>query len=481
MQRRDFIKLSVHTAMALTLSGVYSPLNAAPTTPPKTIINVMLDGGPDFMHLIVPTYDSNTAIDSYAAKFWQARASIFSVSTADELKDKYNENYDSITLNGVKCGILKKASWLKAQIDAGNVAIVSNAIGSTDRNHHHAKLVMESGDMNASPYNQDVSGWLGRASSSLAHNIVSITSEVRLACNGPHPTDIKRHDNRYVVNNYDSRNIALFTYDMQADIDHNQTGYLYRDDAIMSRALQGYYAAKRGTISESSPYYKAMQHEEKLREFGDQIKAVLVDNVPVDIDNLLNGDDTQKLDSSYFARQIRAAYDTYLTRDILDMRLISMEYTGWDSHKYLRDQIEPKFEDMFGTDKGFDTLISHLNTIDTAIYENMVIVFSGEFGRQHLSNGDHGNDHGRGNSVLIVGGGVKNNGGTNDGLYGDIFPASEKDNLNTKNADIVGKTSMLKIYSTILDWQSSGLGDTVFGPLAGQPVEAGVTLPDIFA
>ena len=53
------------------------------------------------------------------------------------------------------------------------------------------------------------------------------------------------------------------------------------------------------------------------------------------------------------------------------------------------------------------------------------------------------------------------------GLYGDIFPDTEKDKLNTKNADIKGKTSMLKIYSAVLDWQEAGLGEKVFGTLDG--------------
>jgi len=469
MQRREFIKLSTKTAIALALSGIYTPLNAGTNTPPKTIINVMLDGGPDFRYLIVPKYDNSSNLDSYEAKFWEARASIFNVSGADDLKAAYSEYYNDITIGSNTYGILKKASWLKAQIDAGNVAIISNAIGSTNRNHHHAKLMIESGNMDASPYNQDVSGWLGRAANGLTQNVVSITSEVRLACNGPHPTDPKRHDNSCVVNNYKSRDMNLYFYDTQND-------YKYAEKAIMSRALRSYYTAKADTIPPSSPYYKAMQHEKKLREFGDQIKAILDKNdTPEKIANLTEKGHVNELDSSYFGRQISSCYDSFLTRDILNMRLISMEYNGWDSHKNLRNQIEPKFEDMFGTDKGFDALISSLDDIDTKIYKNMVITFSGEFGRQHLSNGDHGNDHGRGNTVLVIGGNIKG------GIYGDIFPDSEKDKLNTKNADIKGETSILKIYSATLDWQEAGLGDKIFGSLSNQNVEAGVKLSDIFA
>ena len=261
--------------------------------------------------------------------------------------------------------------------------------------------MMESGNMNASPYNQDVSGWMGRSASILTQNVVSITSEVRLSCNGPHPTDPKRHDNRCVVNNYKSRDMNLYFYDTQNDSKHSEK-------AIMSRALRSYYTAKSDTIPTSSPYYKAMQHEKQLREFGDQIQTILKNNdTPEEILNLTKKDHENKLNSSYFARQISSCYDSFLTRDILDMRLASMEYTGWDSHKNLRNQIEPKFEDMFGTGKGFDALVSSLDIKDKEIYEKTVIVISGEFGRQHLSNGDHGNDHGRGNTVLVIGGNIR--------------------------------------------------------------------------
>jgi len=476
MQRRDFIKLSTRTAIALAMSGVANPLMAGSTTVQKTIINLMLDGGPDFRHLIVPAYEaSNNDPDSYAAKFWKARASIFNVTSESDLKKAYNDNYNNITISGIKCGILKIASWLEDQITAGNVAIVSNAIASTNRNHYHSKLVMESGDMDASPYNLDVSGWLGRSARGLGKNLVSVTSEVRLSCNGPVANHPEKHDNSMVINNQDSRNLGLFNYDTQGDLDNNSNLYRYYDSAYASRALKSYYEAKRGMIPSSSPYHKAMEHEKNLRDFGDRVKSILDANaLPEKIANLNTKNHQNKLNSSYFAKQIASVYDSFVTKDIFDMSVISMDYNGWDSHKRLRTQIEPRYEDMFGTDKGFDALISSLDDLDTDIYKNMTIVISGEFGRQLKSNGDNGNDHGRGNTVLVIGEAVKGK------LYGDIFPDSELSELNVKNKDIEGKTSIFRIYSEILDWQQSGLGATVFGDISGHPLESGVDLSKIY-
>jgi len=477
MKRRDFIKLSANAALLLAWAGLGTPLQAGSTaSTPKTVINLMLDGGPDFRYLIVPAYGSADADDSYAAKFWLSRASLWGTSTADGLKQAYSEHYDDITISGVKCGILKSCGWLKSEISAGRVAIINSVVGSTNRDHHHSQLMIERGSLEANAHNLDASGWAGRAAKSLGGNVLSLTPSVRLICNGPHPTNPKGHDNSCVISNYYSRDAGLYNYDTQGDIDSGKHNYVWSDKAKLSRALSSYYLSKRLSVPTGSPYSKPMEHEKKLREFGallsDRLKSV---PIPDAISNLDEKDHVNELDSSRFARQILALYDSYATQDIVSMRLASMEYTGWDSHKNLKTQIGPKLEDMFGTNKGFDALITELDALKSDIYTNSVIVISGEFGRQHKSNGDHGNDHGRGNSVLVIGGSV------NGGLYGDPFPESQKDDLLVKNKDIEGKTSMLKVYSSILDWQKSGLGDEVFGDLSAHIVESGVDLGSMFA
>jgi len=478
MRRRAFIKLSVQAVVALAVVGGGTPLLATESSEAERIVlNMILDGGPDFRHLIVPAYDEeNDDKESYAVQFWEARASLFSVSTAEELKEIYRTNYDEVSIDGVTCGILKKAGWLTQQIKEGNVAIVSNVIGSTNRDHTHSMLMIESGQLDIPAFNRDVSGWLGRGADRVGENVVSVTSEVRLSCNGPHPSDPQHHSNHCVFNNFDSREIALYLYDTQADLDAGETRYKYDENAILSRALRSYYTAKQGSIETSSPYYKAMQQEKELRLLGDKITSVLSQNpLPDALVQLSDSESENCLDSAYFAKQIGAVYDSFLTRDILNMGFISMEYTGWDSHKNLLTQIEPKFEDMFGQNRGFDALVRSLNEVDSTLYENMVMVFSGEFGRQHRSNGDHGNDHGRGNALLLIGGGVQKG-----GLYGELFPQSEIGSLTVKNADIEGRTSMLKVYASVLDWKKSGLSEEVFDGLSTQKVESGVALDDIF-
>ncbi len=463
MKRRNFIKLSANVAFLLAFSGVYTPLRAEDSSVEKVVVNLMLDGGPDFRYLIVPAYieDDEGNTDEYTVDFWQARASIWNANTESELKEAYTEHYDDVTISGYACGVLKKCKWLIDEIDANNVAIINNVIASTNRNHHHSQVILEHGSTSANEYNLDVSGWAGRAAKELGANVISLTREVRLVCNGPHATDLNRHDNSCVIVNYDSRDGGLYSYDTQADLDNGSNNYQWSHAGIIGRALQSYYKSKRPFISENSPYHKAIAHEKQIRDFGTRLKEKLdTVTIPESIQNLSTGDTALK--SSAFAKQILSLYDSYQTRDILGMKLASMEYSGWDSHKNTSEKIAPKLEDIFGESKGLDSLIGE---IGAEAYNETVIVIAGEFGRQLVSNGDHGSDHGRGNSMLVIGGKV------NGGFYGDPFP----DEDFTVNADILGKTSMFQVYASVLDWQESDLGAKIFN-LNDEEIEESVDL-----
>jgi len=474
MKRRDFIKLSASTALLLALNP-FGSLEAAQgsAATPKTIVNLVLDGGPDFRHLIVPAYESdNDDSNSYAYNFWKARGSLFGKYSPSDLKQVYSQNYDDITISGIKCGILKKCAWLKDEIGRGNVAIINNVVASTNRNHYHSLIMMENGSLSANEHNLDVSGWLGRSAKALGDaNVVSLSREVRLVCNGPCATNPNTHDNSIVIANPNSRSMGLYDYDTQADLDSGSNNYQWSTKAKMSRALKSYYQAKATLIAPASIYRKPIEHEQQLRHFSALIKARL-DGVPIPdaIANFTQKDSINKLDSSYFAQQLLALYDSYASQDIFKMQCASMEYGGWDSHKNLRTQIEPKLEDIFGTNKGLDTLIGEIQKLRNDSYDNSLFVIAGEFGRQLQSNGSAGNDHGRGNSVLVIGGKV------NGGFYGDPFPDYEIENLNVKNKDIEGKTSMFRVFAEAVNWQNPGVAQSIFGDLSSHILEDGVDL-----
>ncbi|MCP4696458.1 MAG: DUF1501 domain-containing protein [Gammaproteobacteria bacterium] len=476
MKRRDFVKaMSIGGAfmgMGISPFAARNVLSAEvpadfPVNDKRVLVNINMDGGPDFRHLLVPKMDSNE--DSYAYQYWKNRATAHSVREADEaFQERWDNDFFHMTddITGVEFGILNNSGWLKTMWEAGNVAIVNNALGSRTRDHAYSLLVLEQGDPNTGPHDLNKSGWGGRlgAAAGLDTRIVSLTGQVRRFCYGPHPSYPNKHMNNQTIQIRDSRNFGLYTPDdTVVSPDSSQ--------AVMSRSLQAYYAAKRQEMDTSSPYYKFMRHESDLRELGEALKTRLETmTVPPEIESLYDSkiaaaNSRTVLNGPYLGRQIRNLWDCFAAGDILNFQVASMEYTGWDSHKRQKRFVEQKFEDMFGAGRAFDTLYSCL---PDHVTDNLVFVFSGEFGRQLRANGDGGTDHGRGNSILVIGKGIKG------GLYGDMFPEDELQKIDNRSPDITGKTSIEHVFGAVCDWVAPGSGDTVFPNRGDAMLEEGV-------
>ena len=178
------------------------------------------------------------------------------------------------------------------------------------------------------------------------------------------------------------------------------------------------------------------------------------------------------ISNNYIGEQIRNLYDSLAANDILGLRVASMEYGSWDSHKNQRDFIEPKLEDLFGDNKTFDTLYQE---IPQATQDNLVLVFAGEFGRQLRANGANGCDHGKGNYALVIGNAV------NGGVYGDMFPQGELARLDTPSSDIDGLTDFDHILGSVADWVVPGSGDSVFPRRTIAAIEPGVNFSNLFS
>lgn len=463
MNRREFIK---HTLSLALFLGTYRfrNLKALAASSQRILLNIVLEGGPDFRHLIVPPYNLSTS--SYGYQYWAHRYQAHSIgSSASDWQTRWNDDYLPVTSGETTFGILSKAQWLKDQFDAGKVAIINNVVGSSTRDHSQATLALEAGDASTGPHDFGRDGWGGRLSAFLEANVVSMTRQVLLFCNGPHASDSRLHDNSRVISAKDSRNMALYVPN-SLDLDPAATDKL----AVMSRALTNYYAAKKNELSVDSPFYKFSQHEQNFREFGQLINARLDANpLPTTIESLYEGDDA--LNSAYFGQQIRNVYDSLLCSDILNFRIGSLEYGGWDSHKNQVSQIEPNLEDLFGASGGLDTLYSSLSA---SVAENLVIVISGEFGRQLSANGDGGTDHGRGNTMLIIGNPVAG------GLYGTLFSESEMGRFDEPSSDIEGLTSMEHVFGAVCDWMQAGAGSAVFPNQASADLEEGINLEGLF-
>ena len=472
MNRRNFLKNALASGIAAsfpTLGLQQASAEVAsefPEIPQKIVVFLHLAGGPDFRHLMPPPYDPSPS--SYGYQYWQARAAAHELdpgapqSWADRWANEYTEFSDQST----SFGILNSAGWLQSMWDSGNVSIINNIVGGTTRNHIHCQLILDQGNVDSTPNDTQRSGWGGRLSEATGGNVVSVTRTPRRFCFGTDPNDPEKSSASPIISAVDSRNMALYEFPPAAP-----------QKLQISRSLKAYYAAKKNVMPTQSLHRRFIEHEIKLRNIGTQINARLASEpIPEDIEALYSGDAT--LASTYFGKQIRNLLDCLIVTDLLDMKVVSMEYPGWDTHHSLKTRIEPMFSDIFGSNGGLSTLYQSL---PDSVADKLVFVISGEFGRQLKANGGNGTDHGRGNSMIVIGNSINGpDANASSTLYGDMFPLSELDRLDERSPDIEGLTEIDHVLGAVCDGVQSGAGDAVFPHRDSRILETGVDLSSLY-
>jgi len=513
MNRRHFLQSALYSSILYgsgALPKIVSDVTAAPLTN-NILVNLELNGGPDFRHFIVPEY--TTSQNSFGYKYWKHRARSHRISRTNTSawRNRWNNDYYHITVGGsnwsgghtdsgnlnagVTFGIWKEAGWLIDMFKRRKVAIVCNAAGGTNFAHDLSSLMLNQGNLQTDLNNRDYSGWGGRLARSTGGNLLSVTNTPRPFCFGPlgnapsyNPAGI---DNRDLVSVDDSREIGLFDH----DLDQNQN---YRTSSKLARSAKSYYAALR---QEQIPqvYDRFMDHEQKVREFGDLIRGRL-DTIPVpDLIRALydfngvpginvsptTGNPRRVLSGYGFGEQIRNLHDVIISNDLLTTRVVSMVgYNDWDSHAGQRiipqglaadpynpdlyRGVESSFRNLFGGKLGNNpTTPNALHGGFSALWQSLpqadlnkvVMTVAGEFGRQIRDNGDFGTDHGIGNVMMVIGEQVSG------GIYGEIFPDDEVDKYddpNLFNAEIDKRTDIEPIFAAACDWVQSNSGNTVF-------------------
>lgn len=488
MKRRDFLQYAM--AGALTPLAQLALLRQASGQTADSsqirLVNLMLSGGPDFRHLLPPAFDSNPA--SYGYAFWQARFRSFGVgATPGNWASAYASRFVNVPTthphndSGSAFGILTSCGWLIDQFNAGNVAIVNNVIASDNRDHHHSQLLYEAGNTTLGKNDADRDGWGGRIAKHVSGNVVSVTSQVKQFCYGPHPSNPLRHSSERIVPASDTRNFGLFqSRQLQEDVKSTHP------TAVMDRAVNAYFTLKKaqldaGTLSSTSPFARFVDQDASIKSFASQMKTRLASfPIPTAIANLYG---SSGLDSTYFGRQIRNLHDAYVAWDILNFRVASLEYGNWDSHRRQASEIEPQLSDLFARNGGLATLESTIKATMPQAWENTVIVIGGEFGRQLAANGDAGTDHGTGMTVLVIGPRVRG------GVYGTMFPTSELDtssstrnSFSRPNSHILGRTSIHHLFGRIADHVSgSNTGDTLFAGRSSSIIESAGLLTSLLA
>ena len=101
---------------------------------------------------------------------------------------------------------------------------------------------------------------------------------------------------------------------------------------------------------------------------------------------------------------MRNLYDALACNDLLDIRVASLDFNGWDTHNDQRFEFEQNAALLFGADGALATLYANLPDSARA---NTVFQIAGEFGRQLAANGDGGTDHGEGLVTILIGDAVQ--------------------------------------------------------------------------
>jgi len=543
LSRRQFLESALYSSLIYATGALPKIIPTAQAAPSalqnRILVNLFLDGGPDMRHLIVPAFSSDP--NSFGGKYWSNRTRSHNLADSGQTaQQRWNQDYYHITVGGsnwesgladigglnqnVTFGIWKEAGWLIDMFRDGNVALIFNAVGGTNRAHDLSSLQLNQGNILSTLNEQDRSGWGGRLARSAGGNSISLSRTPSAFNFGPvgaapnyNPNAI---DNTDLISIQNSRNIGLFDFNLESNQHDNS-------DDKMARAAKSYYAGLRKE-QVSAAYQKFMDHEFKSRQFGNAIENRL-QNIPVPI--LINAlrnavpginpdpngdnDDRRVLHSRSFADQIRNLYDVIALNDLsvtvdgealgLNPRTLSMEYGGWDSHNNQREipselagnpgngilpdpnnpfedrGIENGLRDIFGgqfvgesalspSDSGalhggFSALWNSLNdpTLGVLGSDQIVLTVAGEFGRQIRDNDDNGTDHGKGNLMFVISEGVTG------GIYGEMFPSSEivkYDEPPNRTPDIDPRTEFDHFFAQVCDWVSPGTGTTVFPRMA---------------
>ncbi len=272
----------------------------------------------------------------------------------------------------------------------------------------------------------------------------------------------------------DMRDMALSGVDPESPVGSQRN--------VLARALNAWYEARRIEVPQERPpnwpYHAFFKHHEVLQNFGLSVQQRIEQcgELPTELQDLvLNNED--------FTQQCKNLYDACQMPDVLNMRVMSMSYAGWDSHKNEYTELGDNLNDLFGATGGLATTLPQIGNIpylERPVRDQLLFYFASDFGRQLTANGSAGTDHGRGTYSLLMGNDVRG------GVYGEMFPeqeskpdAEERIPLKTPGADIEGKTSTERILARACDWTQTGTSALVFPDAVTSDIETPGMLNDL--
>lgn len=451
LNRRELLARVPPTLATLhALSGLWPQhaLAAPPVIPGKFLLKVHLDGAPDMRHIFAPKPDSDATSPAY--QFWKARSAIYGIGQDfNSWSNTFSALYHPVSFNGVEFGILKEAGWLKRQWDLDCVAIINNVLVSGSRDHVFGSVVVQTGYTDLGATDRDRDGFGGRLVKALNANVVGFHGATQF-CYAPHPSDPTSHTLDRLISVENARRMGF----------HQSNGRRVNrvdtdGDAVVERSLESFYRGKDPQALH--PVHRNFPTFEKLyRALGTRMTDRLAPIVTPDaLVKLAVRDGNVR-------NEFRACYESLLCADILNLRSGYIFYGGWDTHDAQLGKIGDLVTDLFGDSKALDSLFSSLEAHHPTAGDNMTLLLAGEFGRKLCANGSRGTDHGIGNSVLVIGKGVRG------GLYGNMFPQSEVGGginnvygYDNTGGEIRGLTALEHVHGVIAEHIQQGIGTAV--------------------
>jgi len=381
--RRIFLKNGAFALVSLGFAPAFLARTAAAATRAKRLIAIFQRGAVDGLSMVVPYGD---------AEYYRARPTISVPRPGADASA-------AVDLNGF-FGLNPRLAPLKPLWDAHELAIV-DACGSPDatRSHFDAQDYMET----ATPgVKSTADGWLNRylqvhpASSATPFRAVALTPQLPRTLQGPAPALAMNQIGQFGIRGGQAGDAlgASFEAEFAAAA----------DGVLGATGREAFGAMKMLKAADPSKYQPEHGAEYPRTPFGESLRQI-----------------------------------AQLVKADVGLEIAFAEAGGWDTHVNqgaTQGQLAARLDD-FG--RGIAALVTDLGDL---MADTIVLTMS-EFGRAVNENGNRGTDHGHGNAMFVVGGGVR--GGRVYGRWPGLAPSQRYD-----GRDLAVTTDFRDVFAEIV-------------------------------